>query len=505
MNDRIRRLVEGDRGMRLIEIGCLALLAATIVPLLLIAPFDHPGADDLSYGLLTHEAVQSGGGLLEVLSAAANTVVKNWWEWQGTYSAIFLMALQPGVFSEQAYAVVPFFILGSLVAGELFLSHVLLVERLHFSKRSWISITCLLLVVQILYQPNLVEGFYWFNGAMYYTSFTALMFALMGMLIRLVDESRTHWESLCIGSALVAAFLAGGNFVTVLLAIEAMVALLVWVFVMAKERHDALRLLPPLVCLLAGATISFMAPGNSVRSEFFEGMGVISTIVTSCVTSVQAASDWTNAAVLLVMCIVGILTWSELDRASFTFPRPWLLSALSMGWLASSWAPTFYAMGSAGSGRVFDIRYDLFIILLAANVVWWLGNVRTRQEGASAGVGIQSRLQGACTCLGLFLVVDLVCIASSSVLGESLSSASALRSLVRGEAQEYSEQVYQQIDTTTSASGADVSIPLVTTRPNALYDQELTDDPTWWVNSAYAQWYGKQSITGYEVDGSSTE
>ena len=76
---------------------CLAFCAG-ILPLIAIAPFDHPSADDFNYSVLTRHVWVETGSLSQVLKAAAETTVYYFNEWQGLYVSPFLQALQLAVF-----------------------------------------------------------------------------------------------------------------------------------------------------------------------------------------------------------------------------------------------------------------------------------------------------------------------------------------------------------------------------------------------------------------------
>ncbi|HCC02296.1 MAG TPA: hypothetical protein DEP60_06300, partial [Ruminococcaceae bacterium] len=52
---------------------CAVFLLA-MIPLLLIAPYDHPEADDFTYGLRAAKAWAANGSLFSVFAAAWHTV-----------------------------------------------------------------------------------------------------------------------------------------------------------------------------------------------------------------------------------------------------------------------------------------------------------------------------------------------------------------------------------------------------------------------------------------------
>ena len=76
----------------------VAVLVAVLVPLLLISAYNHSYADDWHYGVWAHLALQQTGNVGAAIVTALQQVGKAWFDWQGTYSAIFLMAIEPSVF-----------------------------------------------------------------------------------------------------------------------------------------------------------------------------------------------------------------------------------------------------------------------------------------------------------------------------------------------------------------------------------------------------------------------
>ena len=72
-------------------VGSIGMLCIVLLPLLVISLFNHSYADDWHYGVWAHLALQqSGGNVGAALAEALRQVVVAWFDWQGTYSAIFL-------------------------------------------------------------------------------------------------------------------------------------------------------------------------------------------------------------------------------------------------------------------------------------------------------------------------------------------------------------------------------------------------------------------------------
>ena len=86
-------------------VAALVLLAVLLVPMLMIAQYDVPINDDYSYGQNTVRVWNSTRDVAAVLKAALQMVRFVYYNWQGSYSAVFLMSLQPGIFGIQAFGV----------------------------------------------------------------------------------------------------------------------------------------------------------------------------------------------------------------------------------------------------------------------------------------------------------------------------------------------------------------------------------------------------------------
>ena len=500
------------RSLRALAALSVAAIAAVLVPLVLISRFNHSYADDWHYGVWAHLALeQTGGNPLAALAAALQQVGTAWLEWQGTYSAIFFMALEPSVFGEQWYALAAPLVLATLVAGTLFFSHVLLVELMGADRSAWLAVSCAVLCVQLLLQPSPVEGIFWFNSAFYYTTYHAAVLAMLGLLARVCDPARAgHARGCSVAAALLAAFVAGGNFVDALVAVE-VVAVMVAVL-LARARPSVLGVVPSFGCLVVGLALSLAAPGNSVRqqTQFPEDhMGAWDTVWNSSLACFQWIQDWGSGLVLVLAALCVPLATrgaAAAVRRGMRFAHAPLVSAASVALFATSFTPTFWAEGSVGPGRVQNARFDLFVILVVLNVFWWCGSIaaaRARQAKPwHAGVP-GTRAAAAGGALALLVGVCIVgSMAADADLGERLSSVSAARSLASGQAQAYHEQVLRRLDTIEHSSDDSLTVPFYTDVPHVLLMGDIRDNMDNYINYRLAQWYGKTSIVGAHVPAS---
>ena len=246
------------------RIAFLAVLLylISLIPIFLFSSYCHPLADDFTYGLLVHRAVVSGGGIPEILSAAAETVRDYYFTWQGTFSAIFLFALQPGAFSESAYFLTPFIIIGCLSLSTFVLMHFVYCRLLGGKSSQAVILSALTLLLSVQMVTNQAQAFYWFNGASYYAvfySFSLLFFAGIGTL--LLDAGKKVHPVLTGCCALLAVLIGGGNYSTALTtSFIASVLCAAWLFFKKPGRFRLAVILLILLVSFAGELLNYLLP-----------------------------------------------------------------------------------------------------------------------------------------------------------------------------------------------------------------------------------------------------
>ena len=512
----------GSRPLAWSAAAAALLLVACLVPLVLISRYNHSYADDWHYGVWAHLALEDTGSVLAALQAALEQVPKAWVEWQGTYAAIFLMAVQPGVFGEQCYALAAPLIMGALVCASLFFWHVVLVERLRMARGAWVSVACVTCFLQLMLMPSAVEGIFWYNSAVYYTFFHSLMLVLLAALVRAAAWERPRRAALA-WSCVLAVLVAGGNFVTALVACEACLVLVV--VLLARAPRSAVRVLPALVLLCLGTALSMAAPGNAVRQQTQfpgDGLGVWGTVSQAVVLGVRYLVEWCDGYVLIGMAaLVPVVAWAaSATSGARPEPRlPGLVTFVSCALFCSSFTPTLFSMGEEGPGRVQNARFELLVVLLALNVVWWCCWAADRRRGRACpqgpvvpagGAGPRARPASAeraaaafsASCVAvLALACCLTLAAPDEAPGEELSAVSAARSLASGEAAAYDEQAWERIETIEGALTSYVEVPYYHDVPRVLLMGDIRGDMDNYINYRLAQWYRKSAIVGVAGEG----
>lgn len=522
----VRRL-ERVRSERVLAVALVALLAAALVPMVAISAYDHSYADDWHYGVNVHLALAAGGGAASALSAAIAEVIDAFFTWQGTYSAIFLMALQPGAFSEELYGAGAVGIMAALIAATAYATSVLVRDVLGAGRAVWASVTAGVLLLETQLMPSPVEGIWWYNSAIYYTFYHALLLVMMGLAVRLLRGGSRRGAYTPGGTAVravalaaLAAVVAGGNFVTALVAALALAG--AWLCAAlgpqgGTRRH--LLIVPALVVFALGFTASVAAPGNAARqaTQFAgDGLGVLSTLLRSGFAAGEYLVLWTNGLLVLMLALVlpPLVRAAARSSLSFRLPGAGIVAAFAL--FAASFTPTFFSMGTVGPGRVQNIRYDLFVTLVVICATWVGGWWVRRREAAAAPPGARMApgavsspdVSHACVpaprcALTVALLVVLAFGVGALALDErhadDLVAVSAARSLASGEAAAYDAQIRDRIALIEESDAAEVEVPFITTAPKVLFMGDIRDNMANYINFRLAQWYGKDSIIGYHA------
>ena len=160
----------------------LVVLAVLYTPMLWIARYDVPAADDFSFSCETHRAIEDGTGLPGAIAGAVEKAGMVYDTWQGTFSAIFMMAFQPGIWGLRTYALTTWMMLGALTGG-IFFFCIRMLNGIFGVRKSVAGIVAAVICAgcsQFLPSPN--QSFYWYNGAVYYTFTFAVLLVMMALV-----------------------------------------------------------------------------------------------------------------------------------------------------------------------------------------------------------------------------------------------------------------------------------------------------------------------------------
>ncbi len=360
----------------------------SVIPLYVIGMFAHPSVDDYYYGTETVQVWNETHSIASVVKCSFDEMINTYNIWQGNFSAIFLMRLQPGIFGEQYYFIAPLILLSAYMGFSIFFFYTALKKI--FKADSYLAATvgiCLTFVsMQLCTTPS--DSFYWYNGAIYYTFFYSLMLFLFALLIR-IRTTKAAGTIILTAISSVSAFLIGGSnyaaalFMCIILALSAGAA--VYFVILRKNKvirpyHMAAYIIVALAAM-AGLFISMAAPGNALRQQSVGGStGIVKTFVYTFAFGGYSIAKVLNAPCLIFfICMIPVF-YRIARRSGFTYRYPFLVAVFTFGLYCSMGTPVFYAQGLRMPYRMMNIIFFAAYVLISFNLIYFLGWINNKYE-----------------------------------------------------------------------------------------------------------------------------
>ncbi|WP_455615412.1 DUF6056 family protein [Eisenbergiella sp.] len=347
-----------------------AVYILSLMPVFLCSIYAYPQADDWTYSYRVHLAWEDTHSLTQVLKAVFETVKASYLEWQGTFSSIALMSLQPGVFGEKCYRLVPFLMIGLLTFATLFFLRELC-RKLNGS--AWVSVSMLVLLVTVQRMVCKPVAFFWYNGAVHYMvmySFGLMLAACLMKCLRGGKRMPLYQAASCF----LAVMLGGGNLVTALTGIVGFASLLCFLIIVKKGRKIKALAAPALFNLCAFA-LNVAAPGNWLRQDVVgERSNPVMSILRSFYYGIYYPwGEWLDWTVVLFILALIPIAWKMAKKTTFTFPLPFLVAAYSYCFISSMFTPSDFAAHTVNLGRVQNIIFSAHILILGLNIIYFTG------------------------------------------------------------------------------------------------------------------------------------
>ena len=289
--------------LRLPAVISVALFVLTLIPIILIAPFGHATGDDLGYGAHVMQALRDGTGIAGALSNIAGEIVSKWYTWQGTWASIFLFCIEPSVFGERLYTIVPLLAVAMFCIGTGYFLYHFLTRVMRISRSAFVTIFSLLSILAIQYMPYMRGGIFWYTSVAHYLiPYCAAMVSAV-FADRFLQSGQNKYLA---GMCLLMAYLGGASYPAIVLSLELTLLLILYAAADGRMSRRCLLILLPLALMLAGFAVSAAAPGNKVRGgEGFGSRGaagIVMVIVNSIkVCAVRGAGYFLRARPLILL------------------------------------------------------------------------------------------------------------------------------------------------------------------------------------------------------------
>lgn len=488
-----------------ISIIILIVFLISLLPVLLLALYNYPGADDFSASYTLRHAWVENGSLWAVFVKALEYVKYTYFQWSGLFMSMFWTSLQPAIFGEQYYWVTTFISIFLLLTGGFYLWHVLVEKYLGGNRYKAISLSCIYLFLIIQCMPDGNEGLYWHAGVVNYTWAFAFLTMLTGVTLSLMKEENTKKRVIkAAGAFVLAVFVGGGNFITALQGCIWMVVITV-LFVIIKVKQDKCgwkelirkqkMVFVPVITIIICFAISVLAPGNQVRiASAGAGMPPLKAIMMSFVYCIKMPlKEWLTIPILLLLALAVPFMWEVVKNNHHKYAFPGVVILFGYCVASAAYTPNLYAQGNMLAGRLHDTAYFILITIVYVVMFYVIGWVQKK-------ISRQSKKEK-----NTFSGKSLICIAGLCILlagvfaldtvrdGDHFISSEAIISLVSGQAETYRQENEDRLKMYKSEE-EDIVVHGFSNPPGLLHFQDVTFDAGDWINKAVARYYGKESV-----------
>lgn len=485
-----------NAGLILLNLAYVLALTAVVTPLLILANYNYPSADDWSYGEAIYHVLRGGGSVPEMIKAVWESVRYNYFNWEGRFSNALLASLQPGIWGEQYYSLTTWLMLGGIVGAEVLLARFCIGGGKKENRWLYLPVVLPALILQILYAPYPEESFYWYTGAVNYTFMFALSLVVSVLFLRLAGNGEAKkWKKMimAVAAVLLAVLVGGDNFATSLSLLLTLICLSVLFWFGDK---GALKRTWFITFSLAAALLaSIFAPANAVRvSANFGGetKSALGAVVNSIIRSCTNIFSWTDAKMIFLLILVAPFLWRAVKNLECEFKFPGIFTVLTFGIYASQCTATMYVDGTTGGGRMADILYYSYYVWIIGNLWYWLGWLcRKYGQRLSTLKEKSGRNFGGLVWIG---AAAALCLVGAGDMKE-LTFYKAYRNLRQGFAKQYAIEWETRLEILRDESVDKVEVAPLSVLPEMLLYTDLQyKDGYYWVNEACAGYYGKESV-----------
>ena len=488
----MKRILSAGISLKVFSILALLALVVLLVPMLKAAQYDVPSADDYSNGLPTFRAWAETGSLAEVFKAGWERVYSLYFDWQGTFSAIFLFTLNPMIFGERYYMIGPWLILGILLLGIFTLTFAVWSGLFGASKKESTIIASVWSVLCTQFLPRASQGIYWYTGAVYYTFFFGLTLAACALLLRFIlRKENDRGIGKLTAAGLLLFFIGGGNLVSGL----TMTVLLITMelLLMLLKKSDWKPLLIPVLCFAVSFGINVAAPGNGKRQGYFIQPGMFESVTGSFRESLYYFLEWFTLPVIALTVLLIPVLWHAASKTGRRFVFPGLVSLYSVCLSGVMFFPPIYAMGEGSLkslGRITNIIFFGVLFLVIFNLFYWIGWLV--QKGMLPECLFPCAGKGKYSLVYLAVVLLVFGFGMTRIKWFDTTSISAFSTYRSGMMGNYWHVYKLRLEILKDPEVKDAVLKRFPHRPYVLFYQELSENPK--ENSMIAEWYGKDSV-----------
>ncbi|UOG75024.1 DUF6056 family protein [Hymenobacter tibetensis] len=449
--------------------------------------YAHPSADDF----LTANDVHKHGHWGFVQHMYLN--------WTGRYSSLLAQSfLNPVSYGNDkaGYGLVCLLFLLLLLVCLVLLLRTLLLGAGLTARQLWQAGASLLLL--FTYQlPSMAEGFYWLTSSFnYMLSAIVLLLALasLAMHVRTTHQGNSRYLT----AVAVLLFLIPSFNESVALPL----LVTVWGFTLLNAKRQHWAEWQVALAISMGCAVSFLAPGNTVRSLKILAIPPdrFALTLNDIKYTAYCLVSWVGSGVLVVVTLLLVPLFARLTQLpelpiNRLTRQPIVLTVLLPAFLAIGMYPAFWISGEVLPLRAHNILYLCFILnwLLAA-YAWVSYFVRKQTAPVTWSIPSFIYLPLLAWLPFTFLTDYNHHLSNPGYRLSTNNSLLAYRDLLHGNAAHYDAQLSARYRYLRQTPVLHAAVPPLLKPPFTILFSDITTDTANWANRAYAEFFGKKTI-----------
>ena len=400
----------------------VVIFIISLIPIIAVSFYTHPIYDDYHYSAALHNHFVNNKSIFQAPKVVLDQVIKEYLEWQGSYSSILMFQLQPGIISQDAYFLTTFLLMFVLIVGELSILKVLIVKVLNCKKSVFILFSFIILLYKIQFIHRAYDAFYWYNGSIYYTFFYGMSLLMFTNIIKMIFVNKKKSIISTLLLMLLAFFVAGGSYVSALPSTFVLCLLSIYCFKNKKETK--MQMLFVSIVFIAGFIISLTAPGNKVRGSGANQLTAVQAVYESFIQSAKYIHKLnSNSANILLWISTLPFLYSIAKSSSFSFKYPILVIVFSYCLYTCQWTPSLYGTGIITGARQWNVFFYNYYWLIGINLFYILGYFSRKDIGEQLNTIYHFMQKHILPCAIAFALLFLICAKGKNILTWSTINA----------------------------------------------------------------------------------
>lgn len=458
-----------------------------LLPFMFMSNYALPSADDFCY---SYEAATRG-----FWGAAQYWMT----EWSGRYFSNTFLGTTPFIMQYPLFYKLSALALILFLFGAIFLLVAQILQHI-FKPRQLLAIASLILLVFIASMPTVVQGFYWFNGAIVHMLGLIFYLYLLGYLILYSTSESKLTKFISFALVLLMVIFASGTneTITILVLITTLFGFIA--SSLHKRRVSFAQALFAIISIIC-TYITFTAPGNMVRLQEYAGsQNLWFTITSSLAVTWKYATQWLiftpvlpTAALFYLIVVKKSKKLMTVNSIAGFLPFTIFANIAVIFFLA---LPSFWGQGAEPVFRSQNIIFMIFFLLMLWNAYLIAIAMRNAPKFELTGFFIaEKRNFNYSVAYNTFLILTLVWTFAGILFSPNVRNV--INDIYTGKGQIYLNQDakrHAQIKTclTTGKTGCVVS--KITVAPDTTFNVDITNQAGRFMNQCAARYYGLKTI-----------